>query len=742
MPDTTAIPPESSSSSQTWGGSIQHRYDSCPLVGSSTLIRVLDLDAAPSSNANPNHRNVISGRLRVVDLNDAPTFTALSYTWGDYSEPVKDMIECNGYPLEVTRNCWSALWHLRKAHGAITIWIDAICINQGNGEEKKGQIALMGTIFPSAQLVYIWLGEGSKKTDRAMDYLAQGGLPFSFLITRRVGGRIPTGNSMAFRFAIHILLCLLTFRLRPHYAALDEILSRPWVKRLWTLQEALLSNHAVIVCGEKSISWVTMVYAVDYMDFWRCTDTGPEFPTSFHDWRRLMLLWRKLPVDKMRRPGNHVFVDKKTVELQLAEHRRYLKRGATCHEFMYDYGLLALELLLMALALLNSILPGWIPLPERVAVWALVLLTSVRMMGQFFHMSHFNTAKRFHSVVPFKESDSVMVEIQSRKSVQPEDKYYGIIGIIGTPQTTRLLEEISLQHSLGDVYRALFGNIVEYTQSLDILLFTSSAKLDNCPSWVVDWRSDNQPWVKALYWYDKREPSFLHSLKDTTGLRKYSGAAPWPSLTCEIQWPHQLLVHGVVIGRLDWASERFHEISSTSSHEHLLQSVTAFHTAWSGFEAENMEATMRDISRFVGTCDGEPESESNRNEWVKVMHQAGNRHDAALENLMAYTAHTPRFLKSLMLKPWAYHMWMINFFASADMVLVRCSGIYCGFGVAPMGSQEGDIVALVAGVSMPMVLRQNGEGYTVVGPAFLRGTLDGQLWRSSPPRQLVPLVLI
>jgi hypothetical protein len=49
-------------------------------------------------------------------------------------------------------------------------------------------------------------------------------------------------------------------------------------------------------------------------------------------------------------------------------------------------------------------------------------------------------------------------------------------------------------------------------------------------------------------------------------------------------------------------------------------------------------------------------------------------------------------------------------------------------GSGPPGIVPGDVVAYIAGVPVPMVLRrgQNGEGYIVIGPSYVQGLMDGE----------------
>lgn len=134
----------------------------------SKSIRILDVnDCSSSEDGGP-----IQCGLRVIDLDSEsqPQFAALSYVWGIETARSHSII-CNSFAIAVTANCHSALQHLRKKLGKFTIWIDAICINQQDEEEKMKQIQFMGDIYSKAETVYTWLGESNVATNRAMTYL-------------------------------------------------------------------------------------------------------------------------------------------------------------------------------------------------------------------------------------------------------------------------------------------------------------------------------------------------------------------------------------------------------------------------------------------------------------------------------------------------------------------------------------------------------------------------------------------
>ena len=146
-------------------------YALVPLKARSRQIRVLDVTSILEDSSN----KCLHGILRVVNLDDKPAFAALSYVWGTYGVARKT-IQLEGVKKELTDNCWSALWHLVKQLGSFTIWVDAICINQDDDSERAAQVSLMKDIYSVARPTYIWLGEGTARSDAAMEYLAVGGL--------------------------------------------------------------------------------------------------------------------------------------------------------------------------------------------------------------------------------------------------------------------------------------------------------------------------------------------------------------------------------------------------------------------------------------------------------------------------------------------------------------------------------------------------------------------------------------
>ncbi|KAH6684082.1 heterokaryon incompatibility protein-domain-containing protein [Halenospora varia] len=84
-------------------------------------------------------------------------YEALSYAWGS-PEKTKS-ITCNGVGFLLTVNPFQALQSLRFSRNATRyLWVDAICINQDDYDEKGVQVRHILQIYQKATKVIAWLG--------------------------------------------------------------------------------------------------------------------------------------------------------------------------------------------------------------------------------------------------------------------------------------------------------------------------------------------------------------------------------------------------------------------------------------------------------------------------------------------------------------------------------------------------------------------------------------------------------
>ncbi|KAI1750029.1 heterokaryon incompatibility protein-domain-containing protein [Xylaria castorea] len=170
-------------------------------------------------------------QLLVSSLDHPPHFEALSYVWGDINDKVAITIE--GQAHHVAKNLHVALRCLRYPDRARTLWVDALCINQNDPNERNHQVRLMGRIYTTANHVVAWMGQANHEDEDVIRLVeASGGDP-----------------------KLHWTELLASVSL----LSLVSFLRNPWWDRVWTAQEAVLARDLTFQYGHKSISRATMM---------------------------------------------------------------------------------------------------------------------------------------------------------------------------------------------------------------------------------------------------------------------------------------------------------------------------------------------------------------------------------------------------------------------------------------------------------------------------------------------------
>jgi hypothetical protein len=101
--------------------------------------------------------------LRNTQLQDSGPYKALSYTWNNGTHGNNDNnvlpITCNEIPTIISFNLYQGLRQLRDKWDYVRLWVDAICINQKDNDERTCQVGMMRKIYERSTEVIIWLGE-------------------------------------------------------------------------------------------------------------------------------------------------------------------------------------------------------------------------------------------------------------------------------------------------------------------------------------------------------------------------------------------------------------------------------------------------------------------------------------------------------------------------------------------------------------------------------------------------------
>ncbi|KAF4968359.1 hypothetical protein FSARC_4305 [Fusarium sarcochroum] len=197
-----------------------------PQLIESSHIRLLKLLPAHYTMA-------LEGSLLVVDVEKAPDYKALSYTWADANGDAtlcrRIFIGQEKRALPVTLSCYRALRHLRQQYEPVLLWVDSICINQSDLGERSYQVAMMDAIFSKATMVHVYVGEDDHGSHTA-------GTEAITLLKSMAESSEPTEAEFKYRVQ----------------SILNPFFRRPFFSRLWVVQEVLLAQSITLHCGDQS----------------------------------------------------------------------------------------------------------------------------------------------------------------------------------------------------------------------------------------------------------------------------------------------------------------------------------------------------------------------------------------------------------------------------------------------------------------------------------------------------------
>ena len=182
-----------------------------------------------------------------IELVGWDMYDAISYTWGR-GGPSTDITIYDTYDprtirgyIPIKANLEDALREFRKSIRSNEdrfFWIDAVCIDQENQDEKSNQIRRMKTIYNRAETVRIWLGKETPDIAGAMDFVHE-------LNDFNIVDKLSTDPENATK-----------------WRAFRELMRYDWFNRRWIIQEIALARQAFVHCGEKVIPWTDFTYAV------------------------------------------------------------------------------------------------------------------------------------------------------------------------------------------------------------------------------------------------------------------------------------------------------------------------------------------------------------------------------------------------------------------------------------------------------------------------------------------------
>lgn len=208
-------------------------------------------------------------------------YEAISYCWGDAS--ALTTMKCNESILTITQSSAAVLRRLRLLDQPRYVWIDRICINQDDLEDKQHQISKMKPVYEKASRVLIWLGHVDQ-ADKAVELIRDicDHMPTSVNISgeeKPISRFKEDRHQEATRFYVASGLQRgTTGRGESHNEPFDpdrqqvsafmNLLQQEWFKRVWCFQEAVASSDALVLTDSVQVPWVDVGFAGIYMEMY------------------------------------------------------------------------------------------------------------------------------------------------------------------------------------------------------------------------------------------------------------------------------------------------------------------------------------------------------------------------------------------------------------------------------------------------------------------------------------------
>lgn len=248
--------------------------------------------------------DIVRCTLKTVSLDDNPSYEALSYVWGDANE--RAWIVVDETWTTVTVNLQRALRRLRNANEERVLWADALCINQCDIAERGQQVGIMGDIYSACSTCMVWLGEEEDyplkpyplysdllsfgyhqfEIDAFEEYLESQGqatnvppikrnidlnphaeswldIEAGFDLAKMLG---EDTNRHLFDMPFYEITEFPHFTISRNWqnawhSLLNILGERPWWRRTWTVQEAVLPPSTVVQLGDHQLKFEILLLA-------------------------------------------------------------------------------------------------------------------------------------------------------------------------------------------------------------------------------------------------------------------------------------------------------------------------------------------------------------------------------------------------------------------------------------------------------------------------------------------------
>lgn len=688
-----------------------------PLDQSRNQIRLVHIHSAPD------HETEISCSFKCVSLDDPRPYIALSYCWG--SPQKSRFILLDKQKFAVTENLYEALLEFRRYNimWPVGIWIDQICINQNDVEERNREVLRMLDIYRGAVRVVVWLGSASDRTAEAIKYLKRLDVleKTHNIDSKSSSGDILVGWIVWLMYYFGLLFGI-PVRTIAFMIATRDILSFTWIATrtgltgklfkalsagttfwvpLWGLWARLINTY--MYYAFLRVWW--LIY-VDYHAAWEhnmkgLTDANVHALKDFfsRDWFRRVWVVQEISVSR----DAIVLCGQYTVEWEVIVRAvKYMEREVQLSRSRHPY--------------LDT--------------------------EYYFALAITTTSTKFRSrkdTDPEVNTLYLLSRFCYNKATIAHDKAYALLGLCAEVQNPR--RDVMLKPRYDKPVEYAFADVVRYsiesTQRLDILrACTGHRSSPHMPTWVPDWRiaerkdnGENMQWETRYTLPDLPDPPM-----------------PVAEFSADLKSLH---VRGVIIGHLANAGEEDIMMNTTTRimkniPADIPTSIPSFNLAYAGAFLLLLGRSgvlywiakfiaRRVASRFPGTIfeDIEEVVDIYATELKEASNPKGERFWKTMSEFWKTDiplAHdVPHFDSSLdEVESWERNC---EWKAIPELGLHPLLPVMCKIKIAADSPQPGDTICMMLGSNTPFILRENCGFHELIGCGTLP-VLNRYMWNS------------
>ncbi|OAA71208.1 HET domain protein [Cordyceps fumosorosea ARSEF 2679] len=198
----------------------------------------------------------------IASLKYPPQYRAISYSWGGMDE--------NPVAITINRLTWYIPVNLHFALVQVLdddtvpdtdlLWVDALCINKADQNERSWQVAQMHDIFASAEFVYFCIGPEANDSSWLFDFLQPWGRKAAdvgvypgdkFFFNNAHKDTDTTSSTLGARSFIDELISTESVYSKRLRDAIKALARRPNWTRCWIIHELVHAKRGVVLCGNK-----------------------------------------------------------------------------------------------------------------------------------------------------------------------------------------------------------------------------------------------------------------------------------------------------------------------------------------------------------------------------------------------------------------------------------------------------------------------------------------------------------